>query len=333
MAPTKGSTEVINRAYDFIMRRIPPLSAVRAFESAARHENFTQAAAELGMTQAAISYQIRLLEERLGLPLFHRVKRQVRLTETGRRIAPLISGAFDGLDDAFGIARTDGDSVLTISSSNTFASNWLARRLGGFQVQRPELAVRMDTSDRIVDFAHDDADVAIRNSIEPWPGLVSHFLMRVPIVPLASPDFVARHGPFKKPDDVMRASRVSPDDQWWGRWLNAAGGNPAKLAPRAGVRMDSQVMDGNAAIAGQGIAILNGALWWQEIQSGRLVQPHPHVAFSRGRYWLVYPEYRRNAPKVKAFREWILDEMRAEREDGFPGAFTEAVDISVPALA
>ncbi|MBA3677015.1 MAG: LysR family transcriptional regulator [Sphingosinicella sp.] len=309
------------------MRQIPPLSAIRAFESAARHENFTQAAAELGMTQAAVSYQIRLLEERLGLPLFHRVKRQVRLTETGRRIAPLVSGAFDGLDDAFGIARAASDTVLTISCSSTFASNWLAKRLGRFQVQRPGLAVRLDTTDRIVDFAHDDADVAIRNSANPSPGLDTHFLMRVPIAPLASADFIARHGPFKSPDDVMCAPRVSPDDQWWARWLNSAGGNPAKLASRVGVRLDLQVLDGNAAIAGQGIAILNAALWWQEIRSGTLVQSHPHIAYSRGRYWLVYPEYRRNTPKVKAFREWMLEEMRAEQVDGFPAAFTEAVDI------
>ncbi|MDQ3139608.1 MAG: LysR substrate-binding domain-containing protein, partial [Pseudomonadota bacterium] len=273
------------------------------------------------------SYQIRLLEERLGVPLFHRIKRQVKLTETGRRIAPLVSGAFDGLDDAFGIARSDSESVLTISCSNTFASNWLALRLGSFQMQRPGLAVRLDTTDRVVDFAHDEVDVAIRNSVDAWPGLVSHFLMRVPIAPLASPALIARYGPFETPEDVMRAPRVSPDDTWWGRWLDAAGGNAATLAPRAGVRMDSQVMDGNAAIAGQGIAILNAALWWHEMRTGRLVQPTPDVAFSRGRYWLVYPEHRRNAAKVKAFREWMLGEMRADAADGFPGAF-EAVDIS-----
>ena len=315
------------------MRQIPPLSSIRAFEAAARHENFTQAAAELGMTQAAISYQVRLLEERLGLSLFHRVKRQVRLTDTGRRIAPLISKAFDGMDDAFAIARSANDHVLTISCSNTFASNWLARRLGGFQVRRPGLAVRMDTTDRVVDFAQDDADVAIRNSADAWPGLVSHFLMRVPIAPLASPDFVERHGPFETPDRVMAVPRVSPEDRWWPRWFDSAGGNASELEARAGVRMDSQVMDGNAALAGQGVAILNAALWWHEIQSGRLVQVHPHTAFSRGRYWLVYPEYRRNTPKVKAFREWMLEEMRKEQDEGFPGAFAEAVDISDAALA
>ena len=296
------------------MRRIPPLPAVRVFEAAARHENFTAAAAELGMTQAAVSYQVKLLEERLGVPLFHRVKRQVTLTETGRRIAPKVSGAFDALDDAFGAARTDSEAVLTISCSNTFSSNWLAVRLGAFQMARPELAVRLDTADAIIDFARDEIDVAIRNSEKPWPDLVSHFLMGVPIVPLASPDFLARHPPIQGPADVMRLPRISPDDRWWDFWLEqvATGVTRERVA---GVRLDSQVMDGNAALAGQGIAIVNGAMWAHEIRAGRLAHAIDAVAYGRRSYWLVYPDYRRNAPKVRAFRDWILAEVARDAVD------------------
>ena len=296
------------------MRMLPPLSAVRVFEAAARHGNFTRAGEELGMTQAAVSYQIKLLEERLGTALFHRARRQVTLTETGRRIAPLVSKAFDGLDEAFSVARTHSESVLTISCSNTFASNWLAVRLGGFQMQRPGLAVRLHTTDDIVDFASDEVDVAIRNSVMPWPGLASHFLMRVPIVPLASPDFLARHPPVRTPADVMRLPRLSPDDVWWDAWLDEVGGGVRReRAP--GVRLDSQVMEGNAAIAGQGVAIMNGAMWRSEVRSGRLVQPLDAVAYGRRHYWLVYPEYRRGSPKVRAFREWLLAEMAKDAED------------------
>ena len=296
------------------MRHLPPLAAVRVFEAAARHENFTQAAAELGMTQAAVSYQVKLLEERLGTALFHRIRRQVSLTEAGRRIAPLVSAAFDGLDDAFSIARTDAEAVLTISCSNTFASNWLAVRLGGFQMQRPGLAVRLHTADHIVDFARDEVDVAIRNSPEPWPGLVAHFLMRVPIVPLASPDFLARHPPIRTVEDIMRLPRLSPDDIWWDAWLEQVGdGISRERAP--GIRLDSQVMEGNAAIAGQGIAVVNAAMWRSELRSGRLVQPLDAVAYGRRHYWLVYPEYRRNSPKVRAFREWLLAEAARDAED------------------
>lgn len=296
------------------MRRLPPLPAIRVFEAAARHENFTQAGAELGMTQAAVSYQIRLIEERLGAPLFHRIKRKVSLTETGRRIAPLVSAAFDSLDDAFASVRTESESVLTISCSNTFASNWLAVRLGAFQMQRSGLAVRLHTADQVVDFARDEVDVAIRNSRQPWPGLVSHFLMRVPIVPLASPDFLARHPSIASPADVMRLPRLSPDDIWWDSWLEQVGGG-VRREPAPGVRLDSQLLEGNAAIAGQGIAILNAAMWLSELRSGRLVHALDAIAYSRGVYWLVYPEYWRNAPKVRAFREWLLTEVARDAED------------------
>lgn len=303
------------------MRHIPPLAAVRVFEAAARLGNFTRAAEELGMTQAAVSYQIKAIEERVGAPLFHRVRRQVSLTEAGRRIAPLVSGAFDSLDDAFAIARSESESVLTISCSNTFAANWLAPRLGSFQMDKPGLAVRLRTDDAIVDFAHEDVDVAIRNSGTPWPGLVSHFLMRVPITPVASPDFVARFGPIDSLDQLMRLPRLSPDDVWWRYWHSEVSGSDADPAPVRGVRLDSQVMEGNAAMAGQGIAILNAALWTREIAAGRLVRLLPLVAFGRRHYWLVYPEARRNAAKVKAFRAWLESEMRAAAAEDQDGAF------------
>src|SRR5690349_9093124 len=123
------------------MHRLPPLSAVRVFESAARHENFTQAAAELGMTQAAVSYQIRLLEERLGVSLFARVKGRVTLTEAGRRIAPMVADAFETLEGAFGGLLADDSGLLSISAAQSLATMWLAPRLGSFQVKHPDLAV------------------------------------------------------------------------------------------------------------------------------------------------------------------------------------------------
>lgn len=296
------------------MRQIPPLAAVRVFEAAARLGNFTRAAEELGMTQAAVSYQVKLLEERLGLGLFHRVRRQVVLTEAGQRIAPMVSGAFDTLHDAFARARTENEAVLTISCSNTFASNWLAVRLGGFQVARPGLAVRLHTDDRIVDFTSSEVDVAVRNSPPPWPGLVSHFLMRVPIVPLASPAFLAQQPPIREPADVFRIPRLSPDDVWWTAWAEAVGVSPA-AARSSGLRLDSQMMEGRAAVAGQGIAILNPALWRAELRDGLLVRPVPGLAYGRRHYWLVYPEALRHTAKVRAFRDWLLAEVRQEFVD------------------
>jgi len=312
------------------MRQIPPLAAVRVFEAAARLGNFTRAAEELGMTQAAVSYQVKLLEERLGMALFHRVRRQVVLTEAGQRIAPSISSAFDTMHDAFARARTQSESVLTISCSQTFASNWLAARLGVFQVQRPALAVRLHTDDRIVDFAEEEIDVAIRNGPGRWPGLVAHFLIRVPIVPVASPAFLARHPPVRTPADVLRLPRLSPDDVWWTTWAKAMAVAPAAEAT-SGVRLDSQVMDGRAAMAGQGFAVLNAALWRTELRSGALVQPVAGVAYGKRHYWLVYPEALRHSAKVRAFRDWLLAEVRAEFADDPDAVLQAPAESSLPA--
>jgi LysR family glycine cleavage system transcriptional activator len=309
------------------MRRLPPLASVRAFEAAARHGNFTRAAEELGMTQAAVSYQIKLLEERLGTSLFARDKRQVVLTEAGRKAAPLVSNAFDTLDDAFAAARSHDDAVLTVSSSQTFASNWLARNLGRFQVGQPDLALRLHTSDTLVDFARDEVDIAVRVSFSGRPqGLMAHFLMRIHWTPMCSPEFRESHGGLASPADLLDVPQISPSDDWWERWFEAAG----VVAPdrRAiGVRLDSQVFDGNAAIAHQGVAMLSPALWRADLAAGRLVQLFPLTLFERYGYWLVYPEHKRHVPKLKAFREWLLHEIALQSAEGPAEAFIEPVDI------
>ena len=306
------------------MRRLPPLAAVRAFEAAARHGNFTRAAAELGMTQAAVSYQIKLLEERLGTSLFTRDKKQVALTEAGRKAAPLVSSAFDTLDDAFAVARSQNEALLTVSSSQTFASNWLARNLGGFQVARPELALRLHTSDALVDFARDEVDVAVRV----WrhgrpPGVASHFLLRIHATPMCSPECRDRLG-ISEPADLLDVTQLSPHDDWWERWFELAGISLVDRSARSlrgGLRLDGQVFDGNAAIAHQGVAMLSPAMWRPDIAAGRLVQLFPLILFEPFNYWLVYPEHKRNAPKVKAFREWLLGEIARQAAEDETGAF------------
>ena len=295
------------------MRRLPPLAAVRVFEAAARLGNFTRAAEELGMTQAAVSYQVKLLEERIGAPLFARSGRGIALTDLGRRIAPPVTSAFDTLGEAFAAARTESDAVLTITASHTLATNWLATRLGGFQLERPSLAVRLLASDEVSDFAGGEIDVAIRGSIEPWPGLASHFLMRTPFTPLASPGFLAEH-PIREPADVFRVPMLSAGDQWWQRWFQAATGASQPEPATPGIRLDSQILEGNAAIGGQGVAILNPILWRAQIEAGILVQPLPQYGMGRSSYWLVYPEAKRNLPKVRAFRDWLLAEVAREVE-------------------
>ncbi|WP_309085013.1 LysR substrate-binding domain-containing protein [Chelativorans sp.] len=294
--------------------RIPPLSAVRVFEAAARHQSFTKAAAELGMTQAAVSYQIKVLEDRVGAPLFLRRPRQVALAETGQRLAPAITEAFEMIGQAFAAARGGARGTLSITTVATFATNWLAQHLGSFQVAHPSLAVRLDLSPHFVDFAREEIDLAIRAGDGNWPGLERHMLMRVHFTPMLSPQLAASIGGVKEPADLLRLPIIGPDDPWWAQWLTEAGLSPAALVGRPRNSMGSQSVEGGAAIAGQGVAILTPAFYKAELASGRLIQPFDLVCSDGKAYWLVYPQARRNSPKIAAFRAWILAEMAASTE-------------------
>lgn len=295
------------------MRSLPPLSAVRVFEAAARHENFTAAAAELAMTQAAVSYQVKLLETRLGLPLFVREGRRVMLSDAGQRLADKLSGAFDTMEAAFGALRSDDETLLTISTTMTFANAWFAWRLGSFQMANPKMGVRLHASDAVVDFARDDVDIAVRCGLGGWSGLVSELLFESDLTPMCSPDFLKSHGGALAPDDILRLPQISPHDHNWGAWLRAAGVR-GDGAIRPGVRLDSQAHEGNAAMAGQGMALLTPFFWRNDMADGRLVRPFGKVSIPGEGYWLVYPEHRRNAPKVRRFREWLLAEIAKDQD-------------------
>ena len=298
------------------MRRFPPLAAIRAFEAAARTENFTAAAAELGMTQAAISYQVKSLEERLGAPLFVREKGRARLTALGQRLLPPLSGAFDAIESAFSSHREEDETLLTISTTHTFANTWLAWRLGAFQMEHADLAVRMTTSNELCDLRSGDADVAIRAGNGDWEGLEQFRLFESSFTPMASPELIAeverRIGRRLEPADLPLQNRINPSDDWWNQWFSD-NGVPADDAVlrRAGIRLENQANEGHAAMGGQGFALLTPLLWRGDIAANRLSVAFPGRVSSRGwAYWLVYPRERRMVPKVKRFREWLVAEMQ-----------------------
>lgn len=297
------------------MRQIPPLAAVRVFEAAARHGNFTRAAEELGMTQAAVSYQIKLLEERLGAPLFRREGRRIALTDAGTRAAPQISRAFDAIDSAFAQVRAEDEKLLTVSTSNTFANAWLAWRLGSFQMGHPEMAVRLEATDKVADLSGGEVDCAIRAGRGGWDGMVIDKLIEIDFTPMVSPAFLARHGPLA-PADLLRLPQISPHDPWWTHWLREAGVDVPDGPPRPGVRLDSQAHEGHAAIAGQGVAMLTPFFWRRDLAEGRLTRPFDQLSTRGYAYWFVVPEGRRNLPKIKRFREWLLEELGRERPQG-----------------
>ena len=297
------------------MRRLPPLASVRAFEAAARTENFTAAAAELGMTQAAVSYQVKSLEERLGAPLFVRERGRARLTPLGTRLLPALSGAFDAIEAAFASHREEDESLLTITTTHTFANTWLAWRLGAFQMEHPDLAVRMTTSNEVVDLRSGDADIAIRAGRGEWEGVEQHRLFESAFTPMASPHCLAeaeaKLGRPIQPHDMPALNLINPSDSWWQQWFSD-NGVPAdeSVLNRRGVRLENQANEGHAAMAGQGFALLTPLLWKGDVTDGRLKVLFPDRVSTRGwAYWLVYPNERRMVPKVKRFREWLLEEM------------------------
>jgi LysR family glycine cleavage system transcriptional activator len=303
------------------MRRLPPLAAIRAFEAAARTENFTAAAAELPMTQAAVSYQVKSLEERLGAPLFVREKGRARLTPLGHRLLPPLSGAFDAIEAAFASHREEDESLLTITTTHTFANTWLAWRLGAFQMEHPDLAVRMTTSNELCDLRGGDADIAIRAGNGGWEGMDEQRLFESTFTPMASPECIAavelKLGRPLEPRDLPHQNRINPSDDWWQQWFRD-NGVPAdeSVLRKAGIRLENQANEGHAAMGGLGFALLTPLLWKGDVAAGRLCVPFPERISSRGwAYWLVYPRERRMVPKVKRFREWLVVEMQRAIEE------------------
>ncbi len=291
--------------------RLPPLAAIRVFEVAARHPSFTRAAAELGMTQAAVSYQIKQLEDRVGTPLFRRLTRRLELTETGLRLAGPVSDALGRLADAFAAARAEEDTELKITTLHTFAANWLVPRLGRFKQAEPRLNVWLDTSLRMVDLVAEEVDIGIRVGFGEWPGLVAERLLPVTIAPMASPALLASIGGVASPLDLMKLPMFREDDESWETWF-AAAGHIVPPGVACGTRLDNQQIMGRAAVEGHGVALLNPQFFADDLAAGRLVQPFPQRLLSPRNYYLVYPKNRRQQPKIQAFRRWILDEIAAD---------------------
>jgi LysR family glycine cleavage system transcriptional activator len=293
---------------------LPPLSSIRVFEAAARHLSFTRAAAELGMTQAAVSYQIKLLEERVGSPLFLRRPREVILTEAGQRLAPRVHDAFETLRGVFAdFAR--GEGTLTISTTHTFASNWLAPRLGEFNLTHPNIAVRLETGERPTDFAREEVDIVVRLGKGHWPGLYATKLFDGRFTPMISPKLLAAVGGMKEPADVLKVPLLDPKDDWWLLWFKAHDLPLAELEKQTSPSMHLMTIDAEAAIAGKGIALLMPEYFQRDLEEGRLVMPFDRALTEDAGYWLAYPEARRNVPKIKLFREWIVAEAEASRRN------------------
>ncbi|QEL21853.1 transcriptional regulator GcvA [Bosea sp. F3-2] len=290
--------------------KLPPLAAVRVFEAAARHQNFTRAAEELGMTQAAVSYQIRLLEDRVGAPLFVRQPRQVVLTAIGQRLAGPVAKALADIGTVFRNLCEENQTVLTISSLQTMAINWLSPRLAQFQIENPQFEVRVGTTEHLVDFATESVDLALRYGLGDWPGLVADKLFACHFAPLCTPELRERLQ-LREPADLLRAPLLSPGDDFWKIWFADIGIDAPKLGGRSTMALQMQAMNIQAALRGHGVAMAVPELFAYDIAAGRLVFAVNHVVRDERAYWIVYPRERQRERKIRLFRDWALAEARA----------------------
>src|SRR5437762_3866858 len=288
--------------------RLPSLNGLRAFEAAARHLSFTQAAAELNVTQTAISHQIKRLEEELGIRLFIRQNRALALTPAAKEYLPGVRAAFNDLRLATDrLLRKDNDHVLTVSTLASLAAKWLLPRLSAFQEAHPGIDVRITTSTALVDFRSGDVDAAIRYGRGQWPGLRVDWLMADKLFPVCSPALLAGKKPLRKPEDLadhvlLHSSSGNDDD--WRLWLTAAG-LPTNLSKQPGVTFDLVFMTVQAAIDGVGVAMGRTSYVEADIAKGRLVVPFKMTLPTDAGFYLVSPAGRTDSPKLSVFRQWL----------------------------
>ncbi|HEX6959991.1 MAG TPA: transcriptional regulator GcvA [Ferrovibrio sp.] len=296
-------------------RHLPPLNALRVFEAAARHLSFTKAAAELNVTQAAVSHQVKLLEDVLGAPLFRRFNRRLVLTEAGQAYWPDLRNAFDQIDLATRrLNRRSGPQQLRISTLQSFAAKFLVPRIPRFQARHPKIELMISTSPLQVDFARDDFDLAIRLGGGRYPGLYVEHLMDDYAFPVCAPQLLAGRHPLRRPQDLkfhtlLHDTAVLPEEKapTWENWLQQAGVPDIDTMRGSGYSDTSMAIQ--AAVAGQGVAMGRRALVIEELAAGHLVQPFGPVVKNRFSYYLVCPKANAQGRLVAAFRDWLVEEI------------------------
>ncbi len=303
------------------MKKLPPLKALQAFESAGRHLSFTAAAAELHVTPGAISQQIRQLEAFLEIRLFKRLNRAIVLTDAGQLFLPQISAGFERFSEAMELIRAqDEGGPLTITSAPSFVSKWLIPRLSRFKSMHPGINVRLDSSDRLVDFIHEDIDVGIRFGDGEYPELETLYLFSFDLIPVCSPELMRRGRGLRTVADLaehtlLHSNYDELDPGWpdWAMWLRVVGADAVDAD--VGIYFNQSDLLFQAALDGQGVALIASVIAEPEIASGRLVQPFSLRLPVKFNYHLVTSPHKAQLSKVAAFRDWILAESAYLRED------------------
>lgn len=293
---------------------LPPLSALRAFEAAARLRSFSKAAEELSVTPAAISHQIAALEADLGVSLFERRNRAVELTASARVLLPGLTEAFSGIDESVRRLRSHNDTgTLTVTVSPSFAGKWLVQRLHRFQEQHPAIDVRISATDALVDLTRGDFDIGIRYGTGRYPGLAVELLLKNEVFPACSPALLRDGPPLETPGDLRhhvllhdQQSDRDPLAPSWPMWLKAAGVNDAQASH--GLSFSANVLALEAAIAGHGVTLAYSTTAAADIAAGRLVRLFSLSLPDTFAYYIAAAPAALERPKVKAFRDWLRKE-------------------------
>ena len=295
-------------------RRLPPLNSLKAFEAAARHLSFTKAAEELYVTQAAVSHQIKTLEEHLGLKLFLRKNRSLLLTEEGQGYFLDIKEIFAQLVDATDKLLARGaKGSLTVSLTPSFAIQWLVPRLSLFHEKHPDIDVRIKAQDQDENSLQDDVDVAIYYGRGHWSGVETHKLHTEYLVPLCSPMLLTGPKPLNEPQDLQNHTLLHDTTRRpWKVWMKTAGVRNVQV--NQGPIFSHSSMAMQAAAHGQGVALGNLVLAKPEIDAGRLIVPFNHSLESKNAYYLVFRESQSELGKIVSFKEWMLGLVEKEQE-------------------
>ncbi len=288
-------------------RRLPSLTSLRAFEAAGRHLSFTKAAAELTVTQAAISHQVKSLEEQLNIALFVRLPRKLELTAEGRSLLPVVHQAFDTI--AEGVAElkgTQGHATLTVRLAPSFAAKWLSPRLEAFRSLYPHIELSLTHANGPADFAKESIDLAVTYGKGNWPGVVGVPVLTLDFFPVCSPKYLQGKHALQTPADLEHCTLLHDASyENWSAWLDLAGVSDVD-AKRGPVLDDTNVLV-RAAVDGLGVALGSSIFVNDHLLAGRLVQPFKPVLHDERAYYVVCPPAHCERPEVAAFRDWLIE--------------------------
>ena len=301
--------------------RLPPLKALRAFEAAARHLSFSKAAEELFVTPGAISQQIKLLEEFLGVSLFKRMHRRILLTDSAQCILPGIQSGLNQMSNALDELKSiNFERPITITTPPSFATKWLVPRLKSFRKSNPEIDIRIDTSIEVVDLTHSDIDIAIRFGNGEYTDMQVDFMLHQEVFPVCSPKLVSKKRPLKHPSDLKNFEILQYDphlweSDWpdWQMWLMAVGAEDVDM--HRGLSFSQQELLVQAAIDGQGVALVGSVSVEDDLKAGKLIKPFEQSYPLKLSYYFVTTPAKATWPNIIAVKNWVFQELSQSDEN------------------